>query len=131
MNALLQRYNVGPRLASAFAILILLSGVIAFIGYRGLSSARALVDHIVHQNMLKIRLSNDMVNANYVIAMQLRNIVLPTSDEENRVFIAEIKKAREEYAKAREELYAIPPSNEGKGDPRGDRSTPRCRQRIE
>ncbi|WDJ99665.1 MCP four helix bundle domain-containing protein [Xanthomonas campestris pv. incanae] len=114
MNALLQRYNVGPRLASAFAILIVLSGVIAFIGYRGLSSARALVDHIVHQNMLKIRLSNDMVNANYVIAMQLRNIVLPTSDEENRVFIAEIKKAREEYAKAREELYAIPPSNEGK-----------------
>ncbi|MCW2005401.1 methyl-accepting chemotaxis protein-1 (serine sensor receptor) [Xanthomonas arboricola] len=114
MNALLQRYNVGPRLASAFAILILLSGVIAFIGYRGLSSARALVDHIVHQNMLKIRLSNDMMNANYVIAMQLRNIVLPTSDEENRVFIAEIKKAREEYAKAREELYAIPPSNEGK-----------------
>ncbi|MEA9708531.1 methyl-accepting chemotaxis protein-1 (serine sensor receptor) [Xanthomonas campestris] len=114
MNALLQRYNVGPRLASAFAILIVLSAVIAFIGYRGLSSARALVDHIVHQNMLKIRLSNDMMNANYVIAMQLRNIVLPTSDEENRVFIAEIKKAREEYAKAREELYAIPPSNEGK-----------------
>ncbi|WP_285445327.1 methyl-accepting chemotaxis protein [Xanthomonas sp. fls2-241-TYG-148] len=114
MNALLQRYNVGPRLASAFAILILLSGVIAFIGYRGLSSARALVDHIVHQNMLKIRLSNDMVNANYVIAMQLRNIVLPTSDEENRVFIAEIKKAREEYAKAREQLYATPPSDEGK-----------------
>lgn len=34
MNALLQRYNVGPRLASAFAILIVLSGAIAFIGYR-------------------------------------------------------------------------------------------------
>ena len=79
MNALLQRYNVGPRLASAFAILIVLSGVIAFIGYRGLSSARVLVDDIVNSNMAKIRLSNDMVNANYVIAMQMRNIVLPTS----------------------------------------------------
>lgn len=41
MTSLLQRYNVGPRLAAAFAILIVLSGLVALIGYRGLSSARA------------------------------------------------------------------------------------------
>ncbi|MFS8402026.1 HAMP domain-containing protein, partial [Xanthomonas campestris pv. campestris] len=108
MNALLQRYNVGPRLASAFAILIVLSGAIAFIGYRGLSSARVLVDDIVNSNMAKIRLSNDMVNANYVIAMQMRNIVLPTSDEENVKFLAAFKQARADYAKARDTLYAMP-----------------------
>ncbi|NIK00660.1 methyl-accepting chemotaxis protein [Xanthomonas cannabis] len=114
MTALLQRYNVGPRLAAAFAVLIVLSGLIAFIGYRGLSSARALVDDIVHQNMVKIRLSNDMINANFIIGMQLRNVVLPTTDEENRQFIATIQSARADYNKAREALYAMPPSDQGK-----------------
>ncbi|PPT72349.1 methyl-accepting chemotaxis protein [Xanthomonas arboricola] len=114
MTALLQRYNVGPRLAAAFAVLIVLSGIIAFIGYRGLTSARALVDHLVHQNMEKIRLSNDMMNANYIISMQIRNVVLPTSNEDNLKFIEIIKGARSDYLKARETLYAIPPSNEGK-----------------
>ncbi|MCS3744792.1 methyl-accepting chemotaxis protein-1 (serine sensor receptor) [Xanthomonas arboricola] len=114
MTALLQRYNVGPRLAAAFAVLIVLSGCIAFIGYRGLSSARALVDDIVHQNMVKIRLSNDMINANFIIGMQLRNVVLPTTDEENRKFIAQIQSARADYTKAREALYAMPPSEQDK-----------------
>ncbi|MGV7197009.1 methyl-accepting chemotaxis protein [Xanthomonas axonopodis] len=114
MTALLQRYNVGPRLAAAFAVLIVLSGLIAFIGYRGLSSARALVDDLVHQDMVKIRLSNDMINANFIIGMQLRNVVLPTTDEENRQFTAIIQSARADYNKAREALYAMPPSNQGK-----------------
>ncbi|MCE4361017.1 methyl-accepting chemotaxis protein [Xanthomonas hortorum] len=114
MTALLQRYNVGPRLAAAFAVLILLSGVIAFIGYRGLSSARSLVDQLVHENMTKIRLSNDMINANFIIGLQLRNVVLPTTDAENRDFIAKIQSARADYTKARDELYAMPPSEKGK-----------------
>ncbi|MCE4348004.1 methyl-accepting chemotaxis protein [Xanthomonas hortorum pv. cynarae] len=114
MTALLQRYNVGPRLAAAFAVLILLSGVIAFIGYRGLSSARSLVDQLVHENMTKIRLSNDMINANFIIGLQLRNVVLRTTDAENRDFIAKIQSARADYTKARDELYAMPPSEKGK-----------------
>ncbi|OWB28655.1 methyl-accepting chemotaxis protein [Xanthomonas oryzae] len=108
MNALLQRYNVGPRLAAAFAVLILLSGCIALIGYRGLASSRALLEDIVQQKMTKIRLSNDMMNANYVIAMEVRNLVLPTSDAENRKFIENIQAARALYNKARETLYAMP-----------------------
>ncbi|KGT84827.1 chemotaxis protein, partial [Xanthomonas vasicola] len=113
MTALLQRYNVGPRLAAAFAVLIVLSGLIALIGYRGLTSARALVEHLVQQNMVKIRLSNDMMDANYVIATQIRNVVLPTSNEDNLKFIENIKNARADYLKARDALYATPASNEG------------------
>ncbi|WP_033474972.1 methyl-accepting chemotaxis protein, partial [Xanthomonas phaseoli] len=115
MNSLLLRFNVGPRLAAAFTVLILLSGFIAFIGYRGLTSARALVDALVHQNMTKIRLSNDMMNANYVIAAELRNVVLPTSNEDNLKFIEAIKQARADYAKAHDALYAIPSSPQGLG----------------
>ncbi|OOW88624.1 chemotaxis protein [Xanthomonas campestris pv. vitistrifoliae] len=114
MTNLLQRYNVGPRLAAAFTILIVLSGLIAFIGYRGLSASRALVDHLVNQNMVKIRLSNTMMNANSVIATQIRNVVLPTSNEDNLKFIENIKNARADYVKARAALYATPPSEEGK-----------------
>ncbi|MCW2036990.1 methyl-accepting chemotaxis protein [Xanthomonas campestris] len=113
MNALLQRYNVGRRLAAAFAVLILLSAAIALIGYRGLSSARTLVDAIVHQNMVKIRLSNDMINANYAIAVLIRNIVLPTTDEENQQFVEAFKQARADYTKARDALYAMPTSPQG------------------
>ncbi|OQP83148.1 chemotaxis protein [Xanthomonas phaseoli pv. syngonii LMG 9055] len=115
MNSRLLRFNVGPRLAAAFTVLILLSGFIAFIGYRGLTSARALVDALVHQNMTKIRLSNDMMNANYVIAAELRNVVLPTSNEDNLKFIESIKQARADYAKAHDALYAIPSSPQGIG----------------
>ncbi|PKV11802.1 methyl-accepting chemotaxis protein [Xanthomonas prunicola] len=115
MTSLLLRFNVGPRLAAAFTVLILLSGFIAFIGYRGLTSARVLVDALVHQNMTKIRLSNDMMNANYVIAAELRNVVLPTSNEDNLKFIASIKQARADYSKARDALYAIPSSPQGIG----------------
>ncbi|WP_426801514.1 methyl-accepting chemotaxis protein [Xanthomonas campestris] len=113
MNALLQRYNVGRRLAAAFAVLILLSAAIALIGYRGLSSARTLVDAIVHQNMVKIRLSNDMVNANYAIAVLIRNIVLPTTSEENQQFVEAFKQARADYTKARDALYAMPTNPQG------------------
>ncbi|WDI95492.1 methyl-accepting chemotaxis protein [Xanthomonas campestris] len=113
MNALLQRYNVGRRLAAAFAVLILLSAAIALIGYRGLSSARTLVDAIVHQNMVKIRLSNDMVNANYAIAVLIRNIVLPTTSEENQQFVEAFKQARADYTKARDTLYAMPTNPQG------------------
>ncbi|WAW85332.1 methyl-accepting chemotaxis protein [Xanthomonas citri pv. malvacearum] len=114
MTNLLQRYNVGPRLAAAFAVLIVLSGLIAFIGYRGLSASRALVDHLVNQNMVKIRLSNTMMNANSVIATQIRNVVLPTYNEDNLKFIENIKNARADYVKARAALYATPPLEEGK-----------------
>ncbi|ALS94995.1 methyl-accepting chemotaxis protein [Xanthomonas oryzae] len=114
MTSLLHRYNVGPRLAAAFAILIVLSGLIALIGYRGLSSARGLVDDIVNQKMVKIRLSNDMMNANFRIGTQLRNLVLPTTADDNHKFIAEIQSARAEYSKAREELYAMPSTEQGK-----------------
>ncbi|MEA9589822.1 methyl-accepting chemotaxis protein [Xanthomonas sp. WHRI 10064A] len=107
MNALLQRYNVGPRLAAAFAVLIVLSGIIAFIGYRGLSSAQTLVDDIVHQKMIKIRLSNDMLNANYIISMQMRNLVLPNSAEQSKRFAETILLNRETYTKAREKLRAM------------------------
>ncbi|MEA9565207.1 methyl-accepting chemotaxis protein [Xanthomonas sp. WHRI 8932A] len=107
MNALLQRYNVGPRLAAAFAVLIVLSGIIAFIGYRGLSSAHALVDDIVHQKMIKIRLSNDMLNANYIISMQMRNLVLPNSAEQSKRYAETILLNRETYTKAREKLRAM------------------------
>ncbi|WDJ33029.1 methyl-accepting chemotaxis protein [Xanthomonas campestris] len=113
MNALLQRYNVGRRLAAAFAVLILLSAAIALIGYRGLSSARTLVDAIVHQNMVKIRLSNDMINANYAIAVLIRNIVLPTTSEENQQFVEAFKQARADYTKARDTLYAMPTNPQG------------------
>ncbi|PPU75305.1 methyl-accepting chemotaxis protein [Xanthomonas cucurbitae] len=114
MTALLQRFNVGPRLAAAFTVLIVLSGLIAMIGYRGLRSAQTLVDDIVHQNMVKIRLSNDMMNANFIIAMQLRNVVLPTTDEQNLQFIARINSAQTDYNKARETLYAMSALPQGK-----------------
>ncbi|WP_446645322.1 methyl-accepting chemotaxis protein [Xanthomonas citri pv. bilvae] len=55
-----------------------------------------------------------MMNANSVIATQIRNVVLPTSNEDNLKFIENIKNARADYVKAREALYATPPSEEGK-----------------
>ncbi|KFA04596.1 chemotaxis protein, partial [Xanthomonas vasicola pv. musacearum NCPPB 2005] len=93
---------------------MVLSGLIALIGYGGLTSSRALLEDIVHQKMVKIRLCNDMMNANYIIAMQVRNVVLPTSAAENQKFIQNVQAARADYNKAREALYAMPATPAGK-----------------
>jgi methyl-accepting chemotaxis protein len=113
MNALLQRYNVGRRLAAAFGLLILLSALLVAAGLASMSSARKQLDSIVKTNMEKIRLSSEMLDANSGIAVAVRNSVIVTSPEDNRKALDAFAAERERYNENRDALYATATNAEG------------------
>ncbi|WP_369980261.1 methyl-accepting chemotaxis protein [Xanthomonas bundabergensis] len=113
MIGFLQRYNVGTRLSFAFGLLILLSCGLVVAGVVTLAQARERLDTIVNRNMIIIQYTGDMLEASSVIAINLRNIVLPTTQEENVQFAKIIEQQRKRYAEVRDKLYALPASAEG------------------
>ncbi|PPU08046.1 methyl-accepting chemotaxis protein [Xanthomonas arboricola] len=105
MIALLQRYNVGKRLSFAFGTLIVLSCALVAAGLYTLAQARDRMDTVVNRNIAIMQYTQDMANATSVIAVQLRNIVLPTSQEDNLRFYAIIKDQLKSYEDTRRKLY--------------------------
>ncbi|AMU97667.1 methyl-accepting chemotaxis protein [Xanthomonas citri] len=111
MNDFLQRLNVGRRLGMAFGILILLSGLLVATGLITMSNARYELDTIVNNNMERIRLSSEMLDANTNVAIGLRDVVMVSGDAANRRALDMIEKSRARYKQAHDALAAMP-SNE-------------------
>ncbi|WP_045757346.1 MCP four helix bundle domain-containing protein, partial [Xanthomonas albilineans] len=118
MIRFLQRYNVGTRLSSAFGVLILLSCALVVAGLMTLSQARGMMDTIVNRRMQILDYMSEMRNASALIAINLRNIVLPTTDEENRQFADVIEQQRRYYTEIHDKLYAIPVTEQVAADMR-------------
>ncbi|MCC4612330.1 methyl-accepting chemotaxis protein [Xanthomonas campestris pv. esculenti] len=108
MNDYLQRLNVGRRLGAAFGILILLSGLLVAAGLITMSNARYELDTIVNNNMERIRLSSDMLDANTNVAIGLRDIVMVSGEAANRRAMQTIEDNRTRYRQAHDALAAMP-----------------------
>ncbi|MBB5942587.1 methyl-accepting chemotaxis protein [Xanthomonas sp. 3307] len=111
MIGFLQRYNVGTRLASAFGVLILLSCALVGAGLLTLKQSRDMMDTIVNRRMQILDYTGEMRNASALIAINLRNIVLPTTREENERFAKVVDEQRRYYGEIHDKLYAIPVTN--------------------
>ncbi|WP_115001441.1 methyl-accepting chemotaxis protein [Xanthomonas campestris] len=110
MNNYLQRLNVGRRLGMAFGILILLSGLLVATGLVTMSNARFELDTIVNNNMERIQLSTEMLDANTNVAIGLRDIVMVSGEAANRHSMDMIEANRKRYKNAHEALAAMPSS---------------------
>ncbi|MCW1978538.1 methyl-accepting chemotaxis protein [Xanthomonas campestris] len=110
MNNYLQRLNVGRRLGMAFGILILLSGLLVATGLVTMSNARFELDTIVNNNMERIQLSTEMLDANTNVAIGLRDIVLVSGEAANRHSMDMIEANRKRYKNAHDALAAMPSS---------------------
>ncbi|WAW92300.1 methyl-accepting chemotaxis protein [Xanthomonas citri pv. malvacearum] len=110
MNDFLQRLNVYSRLGMAFGILILLSGLLVATGLITMSNARYELDTIVNNNMERIRLSSEMLDANTNVAIGLRDVVMVSGDAANRRALDMIEKSRARYKQAHDALAAMPSS---------------------
>ncbi|QNH17055.1 methyl-accepting chemotaxis protein [Xanthomonas sp. SS] len=108
MNAILERYNVGRRLGAAFGILILLSGLLVAIGLASMTNAHRQLDSIVNGNMEKIRLSNEMLDANTNVAIGLRDITIVQGDAANQRVLDFVNANRARYKVAHDALAAMP-----------------------
>ncbi|OAX85803.1 chemotaxis protein [Xanthomonas nasturtii] len=114
MNTFLQRYNVGRRLGAAFSILILLSGLLVAAGLGTMAEARAQLDSIVKDRLVKIRLSNNMRAANSDIFIAMGTLSMVTSQELNDQALETVKQKRQAYAHERKALDAFPPTPSGR-----------------
>ncbi|MCM5618812.1 MCP four helix bundle domain-containing protein, partial [Xanthomonas hortorum] len=112
MIALLQRYNVGKRLTFAFGTLILLSCGLVAAGLYTLAQARDRMDTVVNRQITMMQYLQDMTNATSVVALQLRNIVLPTTQEDNLRFAGVINDQVKSYEDTRSKLYVFSASPE-------------------
>ncbi|MCC4599677.1 methyl-accepting chemotaxis protein [Xanthomonas melonis] len=112
MIAFLQRYNVGKRLTFAFGTLILLSCGLVVAGLYTVAQARERIDTVVNRNIAIMQHLEDMTNASAAIAVQLRNIVLPTSQQDNLRFAGIIKDKLAAYEDTRRTLYVFSASPE-------------------
>ncbi|MEQ8036608.1 methyl-accepting chemotaxis protein [Xanthomonas sp. WHRI 6106] len=112
MIALLQRYNVGKRLTFAFGTLILLSCGLVATGLYTVAQARERIDTVVNRNITIMQHLQDMTNASSAVAVQLRNIVLPTSEADNLRFAGIIKDKLAAYEDSRRTLYLFSASPE-------------------
>ncbi|MCW1982132.1 methyl-accepting chemotaxis protein/methyl-accepting chemotaxis protein-1 (serine sensor receptor) [Xanthomonas arboricola] len=110
MNNYLQRLNVGRRLGMAFGILILLSGLLVATGLVTMSNARFELDTIVNNNMERIQLSAEMLDANTNVAIGLRDIVMVSGEAANRHSMDMIEANRKRYKNAHDALAAMPSS---------------------
>ncbi|MEA9609084.1 MCP four helix bundle domain-containing protein, partial [Xanthomonas campestris pv. plantaginis] len=110
MNNYLQRLNVGGRLGMAFGILILLSGLLVATGLVTMSNARFELDTIVNNNMERIQLSTEMLDANTNVAIGLRDIVMVSGEAANRHSMEMIEANRKRYKNAHDALAAMPSS---------------------
>lgn len=108
MIRFLQRYNVGKRLSAAFGLLILLSCGLVVAGLVTLAQARERMDAIVKRNMTILDYSGEMRSASSIIAINLRNIVLPTTQDENAEFAKVVEQQRKRYDDIHDKLYALP-----------------------
>ncbi|MXV09238.1 MULTISPECIES: methyl-accepting chemotaxis protein [unclassified Xanthomonas] len=108
MIGFLQRYNVGTRLACAFGVLILLSCALVGAGLLTLKQSREMMDTIVNRRMQILDYTGGMRYASSLIAINLRNIVLPTTREENEGFAKVVDAQRRYYGEIHDKLYAIP-----------------------
>ncbi|OLH29210.1 chemotaxis protein [Xanthomonas oryzae pv. oryzae] len=102
---------MGTRLSAAFGFLILLSCGLVVAGLMTLAQARGRMDSIVKHNMAILEYIGEMRSARSAIAINLRNIVMPTTQEENLGFAKVIEEQRQYYKQNRAKLFARPPSN--------------------
>ncbi|KAB7768206.1 methyl-accepting chemotaxis protein [Xanthomonas maliensis] len=112
MMQLLQRYNVGTRLSVAFGVLILLSCALVVSGLHTLAQTRDRMETVVNRNIVIMQHLQDMSDASSTISLQVRNIVLPTSQEDNLRFAGIIKQQLARYEQNRRDLYLFSASPE-------------------
>jgi methyl-accepting chemotaxis protein len=106
--------KIGIRLAAGFAVVLLLMAGLALVGINGMASVQGRLDEIVNDNMVKLKLVNDMSEAVHIVTRVTRTIVLL---EDPDAIAAERKKLdsyRQKYNEAWTALEKFPASEKGK-----------------
>jgi methyl-accepting chemotaxis protein len=105
--------RVVTKLGLGFGALLLMLIIITATSWRSLREANSQLDDIVHDNVYKILLVNDMSEAVHVVARVTRSMVLLDDASAIREELAKIEAARTGYDKAWEALSKTSASEKG------------------
>ena len=114
MQHVLLKFRVNQRLSAAFAALILITMIIAGSGFWALAATKQKLDAIVEQNMVKIRLSTDMLDANGQVVAAVQGLLLEDDAAGFDGYLQRIGQFREAYDTSRNKMFEMPTTPEGK-----------------
>ena len=106
--------KIGIRLAAGFAAVLLLMAGLALVGINGMASVEGRLDEIVNDNMVKIKLVNDMSEAVHIVTRITRTIVLLDDPDAIAVERKKLDSYRQKYNEAWTTLEKLPASDKGK-----------------
>jgi methyl-accepting chemotaxis protein len=114
MNEFLQRFTVGKRLFAGFGFLLVLMTVIAISAALSLSTLERHLDTIAVERTTKTRLSNTLYDAANELYIDLQALLLSENEAEREAVRTHIATNRENFARAYDELAAMPAREDGK-----------------
>ena len=112
----LNNLKIGTRLYAAFAAIVALSCIAAYIALQSLAGIQANLEDVVKDNNVKIALNTDLSEAQHIISRVARTIVLLTDESQIRTQIVKITNARAAYNTSWEALQKFPASETGKAN---------------
>jgi methyl-accepting chemotaxis protein len=110
----LKNLKIGARLGAAFGLTLVLMATVCTIGFIGLQSADEYMSDIVHDNMKKLQLNQDMSEQVHIVSRVIRTIVLLHDAAELEAEAGKIAEGRRKYDAAWDELQKLPASDKGK-----------------
>jgi len=96
--------RIALKLGMGFGTVLVLLAIVAFIGITRLASVQANFELAVNENAVKIKLANDMIDQQNIIARSVRNIILLEDVADMKKEEERIRDARATYKEADDKL---------------------------
>jgi methyl-accepting chemotaxis protein len=106
--------KIGLRLTIGFAIVLALMALLAYVGISGMSAVEGRLDEIVADNMVKLKMNNDMSESVHVVTRITRTIILLSDDSAMAAEKRKLDLVRQKYNETWEALEKTEASEKGK-----------------
>jgi methyl-accepting chemotaxis protein len=106
--------KIGVRLATGFALVLLLMVLLSFVGLNGMATIDGKLKEITGDNILKTKLVNDLSEAVHIVARITRTIILQDDKAEVAVETKKLASYREKYNEAWTALEKTSASEKGR-----------------
>jgi len=110
----LRNLKIGVRLGLAFALMVLLLGLMTAVGIANLAAIEDRLDEIVNDNNVKVGLVHDMSESVHIVSRVMRTIVLLHDDAAIETERRKLDVARQKYNAAQEALGKTVPDEKSK-----------------
>ncbi|MES2257639.1 MAG: methyl-accepting chemotaxis protein [Pseudomonadota bacterium] len=110
----MKNLKIGVRMGLSFAVLLALMAVLAVVGLTRMNEIKACLDDVVDENVVEIRLVNEMNRAVRTTATAIRSVILLNDATQIAAELNRIVSERERYEKNAAKLTEMIKSDSGK-----------------